>query len=227
MKDKVIAIESPGGEIHYCTRLNETNPYISSINIDNLKETQELDNNNYSNNYNNDSYNYYEPNIIILNESYYNNAISFQKKAFIVKIITIFDFINHFYLFFFQNITISSIIMLISLNAHISIYSYNKFIFSIYLFYYYLNTINNIIHFYSYIYISNNSKLQYSLINHYNISLNYFNNEEYALLLCFSALIQIMLNYYLQSFYNLFPLTNVNNRINRNTINNIGNINNV
>ena len=134
------------------------------------------------------------------------------------------DFAYYFYLFFFLNNTPSSIVMLISLNAHFSIYSYNKFGFLVYLFYYYLNTINNIFQFYSYIYISTNSKLQYSLINHYNISPHYFNSQDYAFILGISSVIQILLNYYLQSFYNLIPLINVNhkNTINyRHTINNV------
>ncbi len=189
----MFTIQSPGGEIHYCYDLSEKNPYIKNSLTKNDEEANT------------------DP-LIYLTERDINNAHYLESKNIYIRLLVLMDFLFNFYIYLTNDCyTINLFISGICFTGYISAHTYNKCGFGLYLGYQYVNTTINIL--YTIIFIEATICLNY---NNYDINclslLSYFHPIDRLkiypgtiIILVFTTLIQILINYYMQSYYNSFP----------------------
>lgn len=156
--DAILAIECPGGEIHYAESIEKI--ANKEKNKSNLEFTENSSQVNYLEN---------RANLLIL-----------SSHSVIVRTICSIDFGIHLILIFiYDDFLINFIICLISLNGYYSAQNLDKTNFCFYLFYQYLNTIYKIFYSTSYLFLYNyqvnfNENL---LLNYYNLTSNYYINK--------------------------------------------------
>jgi len=209
MSKQNVVIVSPDGDMQYCTKIENNNPYCKN-NEKMVQTTEKIDEENEGR--------YREliqqyDNLILLTNIEIINARKLEKYNFTVRFICILDiFTNIIYLFdieIFANI----IFFIISCFGYVSTYNYNRKGFRLYLIYKYIISIYSISIITCYnIKLFNTDlnikMLSNSTLSNYNYNYNYnyiytiYLNDMFYISVC---VFQMFICFFLQYYYNLFP----------------------